>query len=228
MRHLSPPEGKAARRHLIAETVRLGSGASVAALPSTGQSGPLVGHLILEGLLKRRVAVHGRGAVELLGSGDLLRPWQAGDDLASVPAEVSWQVCEPARVALLDRSFEVAAARWPGILVEVVARTVERANSAALLRTLPQIHPLGLRVLTLLWHLSDRWGVVEATGRVMPLRLTQATLAELVGARRPSVCAALRWLANEGSALPLPGGGWLLPGKPPRADGTKALSVSAT
>ena len=38
------------------------------------------GLLIVEGLLLRRVGVGGRYAAELLGPGDLLRPWQTEDE----------------------------------------------------------------------------------------------------------------------------------------------------
>ena len=38
-----------------------------------------IGLLVLEGLLVRRVGVDGRFGAELLGEGDLLRPWQGAD-----------------------------------------------------------------------------------------------------------------------------------------------------
>ena len=80
------------------------------------------------------------------------------------------------------------------------------------------------RLLALLWHLADRWGKVGPDGTHVPLRLTHATLAQLVGAQRPSVTSALRGLEQRGLLRRLPeGGGFLLFGEPP-GDPEQALA----
>ena len=70
----------------------------------------------------------------------------------------------------------------------------------------------------LLTHLASRRGRVTPGGVVLSLPLTHATLAQLVGARRPSVTAAFGELAREGICVPRGQGTWLLPafdGLPP-------------
>ena len=60
-----------------------------------------LGFLVLDGLVGRRVLVPERGrSLELLGRGDLFRPWQ--DDSASF-SQLSWTVIEPAAIAVLDQ-----------------------------------------------------------------------------------------------------------------------------
>src|SRR3954469_21231337 len=51
-----------------------------------------LGLLVLEGFLVRQVDVVGRPATELLGAGDLLRPWQP-DRTAPFSSGARWQVC---------------------------------------------------------------------------------------------------------------------------------------
>jgi CRP/FNR family cyclic AMP-dependent transcriptional regulator len=58
------------------------------------------GLLVLDGLLVRRVAIEGRYGAELLGPGDLLRPWQR--DVNVLSAEWAWGARTPARPAQLD------------------------------------------------------------------------------------------------------------------------------
>src|ERR671914_191129 len=65
------------------------------------------------------------------------------------------------------------------------------------------------RLLALMWAFADRWGRVTREGVVIPLPLTHATLAELVGASRPSVSTTVARLAREGVLTRTPGG-WLL------------------
>ncbi|HWX52117.1 MAG TPA: hypothetical protein VNY34_02415, partial [Solirubrobacteraceae bacterium] len=68
--------------------------------PASLQEG--LGLLVLDGLLLRRVGLEGRFGAELLGPGDLLRPWQAEDTLGSIPQVSSWRVLRRGRIAVLD------------------------------------------------------------------------------------------------------------------------------
>ena len=52
-----------------------------------------LGLLVLDGLLIRRIELAGRFAAELLGPGDLLRPWQEDDEVASVSRTSGWRSC---------------------------------------------------------------------------------------------------------------------------------------
>ena len=68
-----------------------------------------LGFLVLDGLIGRRVLVPERGrSLELLGRGDLFRPWQ--DDSASFSRQ-SWTVLEPASIAVLDHRSPCAPGR---------------------------------------------------------------------------------------------------------------------
>ena len=75
--------------------------------------------------------------------------------------------------------------------------------------------------MTVFWHLADRWGRVDRDGVTLPIRLSHATLAELVAAQRPSVSIALKQLTGERRVARAPAGGWrLLEGHPARASST--------
>ena len=65
------------------------------------------GFLIIDGLLSRTVDVLGRRCVELVGHGDVMRPWQWDDEGSHVRAEVGWMVLEPSRLAVLDHRARV-------------------------------------------------------------------------------------------------------------------------
>ena len=207
---LSRLDAEAARRHVLAQTVRVEPGQPLPLFVASDRQGPRLGVLVLQGLLLRRLHVHARASVELLGAGDVLRPLELGTSFASVPAAASWRVCEPVQLALLDAGFEATAGRWPGIFAELLGRVDERANSLAVVQAINQLPRLEARIELLLWHLSDRWGRVEPDGVAVPLSLSQQTLAELVSARRPSVNAALRGLVERGVLQRRSAGGWLL------------------
>ena len=70
-----------------------------------------LGYLLLDGLLTREVRLGTRTATELLGAGDLLRPWPDGD--AHAGEHVTWWVHEELWLAVLDRRVMAVAARWP-------------------------------------------------------------------------------------------------------------------
>ena len=69
-----------------------------APLPGDG----FLGFLLVDGLLARHVLITGVGCTELLGPGDLMRPWDQSEGLASVPFDVDWEVLEPTTIAVLD------------------------------------------------------------------------------------------------------------------------------
>jgi len=157
-----------------------------------------------------------RGSVELLGAGDLLRPWHLTDErYASVPIDARWRVIEPTWIALLDSDFPRRVARWPAITGNLVDRAAKRADSLAIRLAVAQIPQLSARVLVILWHLADRWGRVERDAIALPLRLSHATLAELVCAQRPSVSNALRELESCKLVDRSNGNCWRLLGDPP-------------
>ena len=93
---LDPGELERARREARARLQRLSPGEwdAAAALEHDAHHR---GFLIVDGLLSRTVEVLGRRCVELLGHGDVMRPWQWDDEGSHVRAEVGWIVLEPTR-----------------------------------------------------------------------------------------------------------------------------------
>jgi CRP-like cAMP-binding protein len=173
-----------------------------------------IGLLVLEGLLVRRVGVDDRFGAELLGEGDVLRPWQDADAGPALSRMVGWRVLEATRLAVLDGAVAAAMAAYPQLTGRLVARALERSRNLAI--NMAIIHQLRVntRLLMLLWHLADRWGRVRTEGVVLPLRLTHSVLADLVTARRPTVTSALSELSRRGLVTPRDRG-WLLHGDPP-------------
>src|SRR3954468_17352798 len=107
---LPAPEARTARERTVVECLTLAPG--LIGAPVT--PAPDLGFLVLEGVLLHRVELLGRRAVELLGPGDLLRPWRTADPSTSLPLQADWKVCERARLAVLDARFEQDVAGWAG------------------------------------------------------------------------------------------------------------------
>lgn len=173
-----------------------------------------VGLLILEGLLVRRVGIDGRFGAELLGEGDLLRPWQGENAEPSLLRTTGWTAVTPARVALLDAGAARTMAAYPQLIGCLVGRALDRSRNLAVNMAIIQQARVSTRVHMLLWHLADRWGRVRSDGVVLPLALTHTMLAALVAARRPTVTTALSELGRDQRVLPTKPG-WLLTGEPP-------------
>jgi CRP/FNR family transcriptional regulator, cyclic AMP receptor protein len=172
------------------------------------------GFLIIDGLLSREVEVLGRRCVELLGPGDVLRPWTWDPGGSHVHAEVGWTALEPTRLAVLDHGLVVRMNPWPQLGLELFARGTRRAHSLAVVLAISH-HPRVEDRLTLtLWHLAERWGRVRSDGIVVPLPLPHQRLADLIGAHRPSVTTALGELTRAG-VISRADGAWVLHGPPP-------------
>lgn len=209
---LNPQEHAAAARVLAVPSHVLEPG-PWAPLEELGEVNPVVGILLVDGMLTRDLVFAGRTTSELLGAGDILRPWD--DDIAfeSLPFTASWHVHTRARVAILDTRVAIAAGRWPSVARALHARQVRRARSLAFQRAIAQLPRVDDRMLVLLWALAERWGRVSPEGVRVPVGLPHRTLATLVGARRPSVTTALTGLARDG-LVERTAEGWLLHGDP--------------
>jgi CRP/FNR family transcriptional regulator, cyclic AMP receptor protein len=164
------------------------------------------GLLVLDGLVIRRVGTHGRFGAELLGAGDLLRPWQDGGEDIAPPFGVLFTVAEPVRMAILDGDFAARAARYPVIASSLVARAMGRSRTLAIGMAIAHYPQVRQRLLVLLWHIADRWGRVTPRGVRLELHLPHELLADLVAARRPAVTSALSQLSDEGLVVRERGG----------------------
>jgi CRP/FNR family transcriptional regulator, cyclic AMP receptor protein len=171
------------------------------------------GLLIVEGVMARRVSLGRRTATELLGTGDVIRPWVPQLPIETVTAEARWQVLETVELAVLDTEFARRVARWPQIAAALLERSTERARMLAFQQVASHIPGLEARLLAILWGIADRWGLVTTDGVLVPVRLTHATLSELVGASRPSVSTVLKALERE-RVVVRHKHGWLLQGQP--------------
>ena len=174
------------------------------------------GLLVLDGILTRRVKLGRFESTEVLGQGDLLRPWSfASLSSASLDSDVIWRVVEPVRLANLDRRFALAVAPWPEISATLMDRVVQRTRWLAFQLAVCHVVRVDTRLLLMLWHFADRWGRMTPQGARVHLPITHSTFASVVGARRPSVTTALGRLQEGGLIERLPDGAWLLHGSPP-------------
>jgi CRP/FNR family transcriptional regulator, cyclic AMP receptor protein len=212
---LDEPERERARRQALTRVRRLSPGewdAANAAEPDQHHRG----FLIVDGLLSREVHVLGRECVELLGAGDVLRPWRWDPDGSHVHAEVGWLVLEPTDLAVLDHGLVTRINPWPQIGVELFARGTRRAHSLAVALAIAHHQRVDDRLLLTLWHLAERWGRVGPEGIAVPLPLSHQRLADLVGAHRPSVTTAMGDLVRAGALSRRDDGQWVLHGAPPK------------
>jgi hypothetical protein len=171
-----------------------------------------LGYLIGEGLLIRRLKVAAGRSLELLRPGDLLRPWQ--EDSSSF-CEASWEVLEATTLILLEPPVARQLAHWPEIVANLVARGLRRARFAVADAAVSHIVGVENRVLTLLWQLAETSGKVSEAGVRLDLHLPHRVIAELLGARRPTVTSAISSLQNSGRIESTREGGWLLVGASP-------------
>jgi CRP/FNR family transcriptional regulator, cyclic AMP receptor protein len=220
---LSASEREVARREAVTRALRLPAGpwdSAAAAEPGVHHRG----FLLVDGLLTREVEVLGRRCVELLGEGDVLRPWTWDGEGSHVHAEVAWAVLEPARLAILDEALVQRIAPWPQLGVELYNRGTRRAHTLAVCLAISHHQRVDDRLRLTLWHLAERWGRVTADGIVIPLSLPHQRLADLVGAHRPSVTTAMGELTRAGALSRREDGTWLLHGRPPHELGGHRLA----
>jgi CRP/FNR family transcriptional regulator, cyclic AMP receptor protein len=185
-----------------------------------------IGLLVIEGLMSREVTVAGGMFAELIGDGEILRPWEAAGDGTPSSVKVTWNVMEPMRLAILDRTFVLRAARWPELSTALVARAVRRSRALTVQLAICNLPRVETRLLMLMWHLADRWGRVTTEGVVLPLGLTHRLLASLVGARRPTVTTALKHLTEQQRISRRADGCWILHGERPLALGQLNATLS--
>jgi hypothetical protein len=213
---LTPPRRAEATRDLVVRTHRLAVGPwDVTRLSAA--SADHVGLLLLDGVVARELVVADQVSTELLGPGDLVRPWQGTRGAGLLPVQAVWSVLSTVSIAILDRRFAVETARYPEVTAALFERLGERSLRLATTQAISQLTRVDRRLKALFWHLAERWGRVSGDGVVVPLALTHRILGQLVGARRPTVSTALSELAEREELIRRPDGTWLLRGDPPDA-----------
>jgi CRP/FNR family cyclic AMP-dependent transcriptional regulator len=173
-----------------------------------------LGLLILDGVLAREVLVSDTVSTELLGPGDIVRPWRLQDESTLLRHVVRWNVLVRTRVALLDRRFGATLASFPEVNAAIVDRVNERALRLTVTQAISQLNRVDRRLLALFWHLAERWGRMTPDGVALPMTLSHRMLGQLIGARRPTVSTALSNLARDREVVRREDGTWLLTGAP--------------
>src|SRR5918992_1166078 len=78
-----------------------------------GTSTDHVGLLVLDGVLSRELLVADQVSAELMGPGDLVRPWQTGNRASLLPVDAEWQILSPVTVAVVDPPVAGRLSRYP-------------------------------------------------------------------------------------------------------------------
>jgi hypothetical protein len=184
-----------------------------------------LGLLLVEGVLAREVVLEDTVSTELLGPGDIVRPWHIEGPPQLLAVTVRWNALSAIRLGLIDRRTAAALARYPEIGAVIVDRLSERAQRLTITQAISQLNRVDRRLLALFWHLAERWGRVAREGIAVPLVLSHRLIGELVGARRPTVSTALADLARDGQLVRRDDGTWLLTGEPVTATGEHAAEL---
>lgn len=212
---MSPLRREAAARMVVAsaECVEPGPWDPLTAAPEPESGHGGLGVLLVEGFMVREVHIAGARCGELVGPGDVLRPWSHAGLSATVPSRVEWTVLQRATIARLDAAFLACAARWPEVAGALTERAVERAQATGVALAIVRITGLPNRILALLWTLADRFGRVTPDGVRLDIPLTHRVLACLAGASRSWVTMALRTLERDGLVERTEDRGYLLLGE---------------
>lgn len=224
---LDPTSLQLATRHAIAAVETIAPGTWEPGFPADGGGGSL-GLLVLDGLLMRDVAIAQATCTELIGRGDLLRPWDWERDVLTIKPVVTWTALQPVRLAVLDRRITAVMGRWPELVSAIVARAVRRSFELATNQATSHLTRVDARLELLFWGLADRWGRVGPDGVVLELPLTHMVLGRLVGAQRPSVTTALSDLSRRGLVERREDGAWILRGDPPGDQAETGAAQQAT
>jgi CRP/FNR family transcriptional regulator, cyclic AMP receptor protein len=224
---LSGPRLRLAREQLVAPVLSVASGSL--SDDRLGLANPdALGLLVIDGVMARELLLSDNVSVELLGAGDLLKPCRPDDPARLLRSQVRWTILEPTRLAVLGRRFTSSLSAYPEVNAVLIDRLIERSHRVAVGQAISQLNGVDRRALALFWHLAERWGHVAAAGVELPLRLPHRIIAQLVGARRPTISTALSELTAQGEIARRPDGGWVLLGEPvglPTVDVTRVIQL---
>ena len=224
---LAEPERERARRQTRTRVRRLSPG-SWNVGESMEPSSHHRGFLVVDGLISREVEVLGRRCVELIGAGDVLRPWSWDEEGSHVKAEVGWMVLEPTRLAVFDHGLVLRITPWPELGLELFSRGTRRAHYLSVTLAIAHHQRVDDRLLLTLWHLAERWGRVLPDGISVPLPLPHQRLGDIVGAHRPAVTTARGELTRSGLVSRRDDGTWVLHGSPPEGLRHHRLAAALT
>jgi CRP/FNR family transcriptional regulator, cyclic AMP receptor protein len=211
---LLPDERLEAAKQELRVTVRVFEPGPWDAEKLSGASPDHVGLLVVDGVIARELLVSDTVSTELLGPGDVVRPWRLQESSTLLRHSVRWNVLTRSRVALLDRRLGADLGRYPEVGAAIIDRVNERAARLAITQAISQLNRVDRRLIALFWHLAERWGRITTGGVALPMTLSHRMLGQLVGARRPTVSTALGELVAAGELTRRSDGTWLLTGQP--------------
>ena len=166
-----------------------------------------IGLLILDGLIIVQLGAGRSRAACLIGAGDLLRPWDMTE--IALNRDVRWCALTHVHARRFPPEPQRGAAdpRVVQALLSRATRTTRWLLAQALILGDSRVEDRLLMSFSL-W--AARWGRVTPDGIWVELSLTHELIAQLVGARRPTVTIALRSLETDHLLSRHPRGGWLL------------------
>ena len=206
---LAPERLATARAEITVAVHRIATGAWPLKAAPDGPTHHL-GLLVLDGVVACDVVLENVISTELVGAGDVLRPWSVDGPERMLAADEGWMVLADCRVAMLDQRAAAALARYPEIYAVLVERLDRRARRLARTQAIAQLTRVDRRILAVLRLLAERWGRMTADGVLIPLNISHRLLGQLIGARRPTVSTAVSELTHQGCLERRPDGGWML------------------
>jgi CRP/FNR family transcriptional regulator, cyclic AMP receptor protein len=208
---LPPDRLDEASRGLFVSVQDVYDGRELAAL--THSSPSHIGLLVLDGVVAREVVLGETVSTELLGAGDVIRPWTLEQPAGLLESTVEWSALSDISLALLGRRLAVQLCGYPELYTALIDRMSQRSARLATTQAISQMTKVDRRLLALFWHLAERWGRMTAIGVHVPLRISHRLLGQLVGARRPTISTAVRQLADSGELVRRTDGTWLVTGR---------------
>lgn len=169
--------------------------------------GPVIGALVVSGLLTRDVELTDRVCTHIFGPRDFVSLNRL--EYTSLPLSVEFSALVPTRLALLDDTVLAAARRWPQLLGRLLDSATSQLGRLSADQAISQLPRVEDRIVSVFWHFADRWGTRRKEDVHIDLPLTHEALGRLIGARRPTVSLGLRQLATDGS-LRREDDGWVL------------------
>jgi len=177
-----------------------------------------LGVLVIDGVIASDVQLEDVVSTELLGAGDIVRPWPLDSAERLLSDKTQWMVLADCRVVILDKRSAAALSRFPEVYAVLLQRMDQRTRRLATTQAIAELTRVDRRVLNMLWYLAERWGRVAPDGVLVPLDISHRLLGQLVGARRPTVSTAIGQLTRDGALHRRVDGAWVLHGDPPSSE----------
>jgi CRP-like cAMP-binding protein len=203
---IDPAERTAAERALVVPLLKARDGDLSAALAACDA----FGFVLVDGIVLIETTRATVRALEFLGPGDVLA-WPVSPtqqrELRGVSRPLAFGQVS---LAVLDRRFQLVAARRPRVAEFLHDQMAEQSHRASVHLALLHLTRAEDRVLALFTDLADRFGRVTPDGIRIGLPLTHDLIGRLTACRRPTVSLALRLLQDQGLLTRLADKSWQL------------------